>query len=97
MRRAIKFNYSNKTILKTNKLCEENNLTSLHEIFDQLMLENGLDSDLSTMLYLTELKKLEEAGEDVIKLDEAATKDIHQRVYYKMKVKVERHLLTSYF
>ena len=81
MRRAVKFNYTIKTILQQTKLCEENMLTMLHEILGYLMLENGIDSDLPNTAQLAELRRLEESGVDIKNLTQEQQEEVNRRVF----------------
>ena len=51
MRRAIKFNYQNKFFLAESRFSEENHFMYAQWIFEQLMIEQGIDPDAHISLY----------------------------------------------
>jgi hypothetical protein len=64
MRRAIKFNYSNKFVMKNVRLVQES-MSSLHNIYEQLLLEIGIDPDLPFTLFAEKLLAKEKEGLNV--------------------------------
>ncbi len=51
MRRAVKINYQNKFFLAETRFTEENSLVYAQWIFEQLMVENGIEADTHITLY----------------------------------------------
>ena len=56
MRRGVKLGVYNKIILPYIKLTEENNLSTLDEIYKIACAEYGIDNDAATWLYTKEMK-----------------------------------------
>ena len=83
MRRGLKLGVYNKIILPYVKLTEENNLSTLNEIYKIASAEYGIDSDAATCLLTKEIKILIEKKQERNKIISAED--------FKEKVKLWNH------
>lgn len=79
MRRAIKFNYCNKIVMKNVRLIQESN-TSLQNIYEQLILEIGVDPDLPLTLFAEKLAAKEKEGLNIQSPE--VLKKINKEIYF---------------
>jgi len=97
MRRGIKFGVFKKVTFPFTKLCENNNLNSLDEIYKVACSEYGIDPDTATCLFTRDLKEiLKKKGQDHVLSSDEINQKIKECNQY-MRQLIEANYLSKHF
>lgn len=99
MRRGIKLGVFKKLYFPYTKLYEENNISSLDEVYKLACSESGVDSDCASSIYINEMQKIYDKKNEVDRqtLDTADQEKIVKKVNKFMRKIIDKKYLTNYF